>query len=1147
MKQVLLAMAGFLLLSLFSPDASAQDAGITLRMDGAPLEKVIDRVEQQSGYSFIYAKGIVDEQRKIDIDVRNASIETVLDRMFAGTDVAFAIDRRQIVLSKKEAADPVPAKQEDSARKISGRVTDAGTSEPLAGVAVYVSGSSAGVVSGQDGRWSISASDGDVLVFNCMGYVTRTLTVVRGTDVIDVSLQEDRLALEETVIVGFAVQKKVNLTGSVATVNAKAIESVPVSNVVQALQGQVPGLTITQTNGQLDTRPSINIRGLTTIGQGSNGDVLVLIDGVEGDLNTINPQDIDNISVLKDAAASSIYGSRAPFGVILVTTKKGSEGRAVINYNNSFRFNTAVNMPEEMDSYTWALYFNEASNNAGWGDVVGAEQMQRIRDYMAGKISYNTVPDGNKWSSGYELANDNLDYYKVFYKDVTFSQEHNLSVSGGTSKVNWYVSANYLKDNGKMNYGKDGLDRYNLFGKFEAQVTPWMRLSFNSRFVRKNYYRPSRMNDDWFREIGRQSWPVSPLYDPNGILYNDHALGLRDGGESRFETSVSTSQASVVLTPLKGWRIVAEGNYRMTQDYGHQDWRTFAQTAVDGVSTGNRWYANNVTETSVKNDYYNVNAYTDYELAFGSGHYFKVLAGVQAEESRYRNIYARQYGVVVPSISAIDAASGLAEDGSKVAPEVGGGYSSWSTMGVFARLNYNWKERYLLEANLRSDGSSRFRKNSRWGMFPSVSLGWNIAKEDFFSPASPYVSTLKIRASYGSLGNQNTSALYPTYQVMGYAFATGKWLVNGEKPNISWAPGLISQSLTWEKIRSTDIGIDVASFNDRLTLSFDWFMRDTDGMVGPADELPNILGTNVPVTNNTNLRTKGFDFEIMWKDRLRCGLGYSAKFILSDAQGTITKYSNPSGSLNNYYEGMKWGEFWGYETVGIAKTDEEMYNHLASMPEGGQDNLGSDWKAGDIMYRDLNGDGKIDSGEYTLQNHGDLKVLGNTTPRYNFAFDFNFEWKGIDLRIFLQGVGKRQYIQTSRYFFGATSDRWQSMGLTAHMDYFRNDPDHPLGLNLDAYYPRPVWGTDKNRHNQSRWVQDASYMRLKNLQLGYSFPAKLLKPIGLAGLRIYFSGENLLTFTKMTKIFDPETISGVDLGNVYPLSRTYSFGVSITL
>ena len=1147
MKQMLFAVAGFLLLSLFPPGASAQDAGITLQMDDAPLVKVIDSVEQQSGYSFIYAKEIVDEQRKLSIDVRNASMETVLAKMFAGTDVVWTVERRQIVLSRKDVRSTAPGKTAEKPRKISGKILDAATSEPLAGVAVYVSGRQDGAVSGSDGRWSLMASDGDELVFNCLGYVMQTRTVGRGVSAMDIRLQEDRVALDETVVVGFAVQKRVNLTGSVATVDSKAIESVPVQNAVQALQGQVPGLTITQTNGQLDTRPSINVRGLTTIGQGSSGDVLVLIDGVEGDLSTINPQDIDNISVLKDAAASSIYGSRAPFGVILVTTKTGAEGRTVINYNNSFRFNTAVNMPQEMDSYTWAVYFNEASNNAGWGDVVGAEQMQRIRDYMAGRISYNTVPDGNKWSSGYELANDNLDYYKVFYKDVTFSQEHNLSVSGGSSKMNWYVSANYLKDNGRMNWGKDGLDRYNLFGKFEAQATPWMKISFSSRFIRKNYFRPSRMNDDWFREIGRQSWPVSPLYDPNGILYNDHALGLRDGGESRFETSVSTSQAAVTITPLRGWRIIAEGNYKMTQDYAHQDWRTFYQTGVDGVSVGNRWYANNVTESGGKSDYFNVNAYTDYELQSGNGHYFKVMAGVQAEEARYRNIYARQYGVIVPSVSAIDAASGLAEDGSKIAPEVGGGYSSWSTLGVFGRVNYNWKERYLLEANIRSDGSSRFRRNSRWGMFPSVSLGWNIAKEDFFGPASAYVSTLKIRASYGTLGNQNTSSLYPTYSMMGYAFSSGKWIVNGEKPNIAWAPGLISQSLTWEKIRSTDVGLDIGALGNRLTMSFDWFMRDTDGMVGPADELPTILGTNVPVTNNTNLRTKGFDFEIMWKDRLRCGLGYSARFVLSDAQGTITKYSNPSGSLNNYYEGMQWGEFWGYETVGIAKTDEEMYNHLATMPEGGQDNLGSDWKAGDIMYRDVNGDGKIDSGEYTLQNHGDLKVLGNTTPRYNFAFDFNFEWKGLDLRIFLQGVGKRQYIQTSRYFFGATSDRWQSMGLTAHTDYFRDDPDHPLGLNLDAYYPRPVWGTDKNRHNQSRWVQDASYMRLKNLQLGYSFPAKLLKPVGLAGLRVYFSGENLLTFTKMTKIFDPETISGVDLGNVYPLSRTYSFGVSITL
>lgn len=1025
---------------------------------------------------------------------------------------------------------------------VSGRVSDSG-GEPIAGVGVTEDGTVNGTTTDSGGNFRIMVSPDASLTFSSLGFIVQSVKV-NGHGHLHIVLQEDRTILDEVVVVGFATQKKVNLTGAVSTTDSRTFEAVPVQNAVQALQGKIPGLTITQTTGELNTKASINVRGLATVGQGSNGSVLVLIDGVEGDLSMVNPQDIENISVLKDAAASSIYGSRAPFGVILVTTKKGQKGKARINYNNSFRFNTPINMPQEMDSYTWAIYFNEASNNAGWGDVVGAEQMQRIKDYMAGKISYNTIPEGAYWSNGYNLANDNLDYYDVFFKELTFSQEHNVSVGGGSDAVNYYVSANYLSEGGKMEFGGDGLKRYNILGKIEADLRPWLRLAFSSRFTRADYHRPSRMQSEFFQEVGRQSWPISPLYDPNGNLFNDHALNLQNGGQTKQSETITVQQLSFVMKPLAGFRIVADGSYKNTFNNDHVEWNPYWQIAVDGVSKGSEWYQNNVSESSYKTDYYNINIYADYEKGFKKGHYFKVMAGFQAEEFRTRNVYACKFGVMIPEIPTIDTATGLSQSGDEIPPEVSGGYGSWSTVGFFGRVNYNYKEKYLFEANLRYDGSSRFRNDRKWGLFPSFSIGWNIANEDFFSVARSYVNVLKLRGSWGALGNQNTTSFYPTYQTMPYS-SSGSWLINGSQPNISWAPGLISTGLTWEKVQSWNAGVDLGAFDNRLTASFDYFIRDTKDMVGPADELPGILGTAVPVTNNTNLRTRGFEFEIAWRDNIG-SFNYSVRGVLSDAQATITKYSNPSGSLNNYYEGMKWGEFWGYETVGIAKTDDEMNYHLATLPNGGQDNIGNDWGAGDIMYKDINDDGKIDGGAGTLDDHGDLKVIGNTTPRYNYGLDLYIEWKGIDLRAFLQGVGKREYLQTSRYFFGATSDRWQSMGLTAHEDYFRDEPDHPLGLNIDSYYPRPVWGTDKNRQNQTRWVQDASYLRLKNIQIGYTFQGAWTQKAGIDRLRVYFSGENLATFTKMTKIFDPETIEGNSLGNVYPLSRTYSFGVSVT-
>jgi len=1014
----------------------------------------------------------------------------------------------------------------------------------LEGVSVIEVGTMNGTMTDSKGSFSIQVESHSVLQFSYIGYLTKEVTVGKSSN-ISVVLEEDLRFLDEVVVVGFATQKKVNLTGSVAAIDSKAIESVPVQNAVQALQGQISGLYITQNNGQLNTAASINVRGLTTIGQGSSGSALILIDGVEGDLNTINPQDIDNISVLKDAAASSIYGSRAPFGVVLVTTKKGTKGEAQINYNNSFRFNTPINMPHEADSYSWALLFNDSSNNAGWGDVIDAARMQRILDYQSGAISYNTIPEGTFWSTGYSQANDNLDYYDIFYKDVTFSQEHNLSLSGGTDKVNYYVSGNFLEDGGKMKWGGDGLKRYNIFGKIEAQLKPWLKLTYNSRFTRTDYHQPSHMDNNFFQEIGRQSWPVGPLYDPNGILFNDHVLNMQNGGQTKQEGTAVTQQAGIVINPIEGWIIAGDVSYRYNSNMNHVAWTPYWQTAVDGESQGTLWYQNNVSETAWKTDYINANIHTDYEHTWGN-HYFKAMAGFQMEDFHYRNVYAKKDGIILSDFATLDTANGLSQSGEEVPPVVAGGYSSWSTAGLFGRINYNFGERYLVEVNLRYDGTSRFRSDRRWGLFPSVSLGWNIAKENFFKNNVKSISTLKLRASYGQLGNQNTSSYYPTYSTMPYANSQGTWLIDGKQPNISWNPGLISTSLTWETVETYNVGLDFAAFDDRLTLSFDAYIRNTLNMVGPSDELPAILGTSVPYSNNTDLRTKGLELEIGWRDRIGSDFTYGARLIFSDAKGEITKYSNPSGSINNYYEGMEWGSFWGYETVGIAKTQEEMDNHLASLPNGGQSTIGSDWAAGDIMYADLNGDGKIDSGQGTLEDHGDLKIIGNTTPRYNFGLDLNFAWKGIDLRIFLQGVGKRDYCQTSRYFFGSKWEIWQSMCLTQHLDYFRDDPDHPLGLNLDSYYPRPVWGNDKNQVNQTRWIQDASYMRLKNLQLGYTIPMNLTKKIGIDKIRVFISGENLFTVTNMSTIFDPETIDGNSLGNCYPLSKTYAFGLSIT-
>ena len=1038
---------------------------------------------------------------------------------------------------------------------ISGLVKD-NEGEPLPGVSVAVKAgeSISGVVTDINGKYQLKASPNATIEFSFIGFKS-IQQQVGNRKVINVTLEIDNQMLEEVVVVGYGTQKKVNLTGSVSVIDSKAFESVPVANAVQALQGQVPGLNIySNKGGGLNQKQSINVRGIGTIGEGSTGDALILIDGMEADIFSVNPQDIESISVLKDAAASSIYGSRAPFGVVLVTTKKGKAGKAQINYNNSFRLSSPINMPSSLDSYTYALFFNDAGYNSGWGSYnwVSQTRLQRIKDYMDGKISYTTIPlnGSNTWADGYQEGNDNIDYYNLFFKKNVFAHEHNFSVNGGTDKIQYYLSANYLDQDGTLRMGEDYSKRYTMSAKISAQLSRAVSLSSNTRFVRNDFVQPTHMNDSFFSDIGRQCWPVKPLYDPNGNLFDDHVQQMKNGGRKTERNTWLYQQFNLTIEPIKGWRLIGDLSYRYNTQYAHEDLLTISQMGVDGVTKVRSWDENSsVSESSFASDYFNVNLYTDFEKTFAKSHHLKALAGFQAEANNYRNIWAQKIGITYPGKPTINTSTGIDKDGKVIAPNVSGGHNRWSTAGFFGRVNYDFQEKYLVEANLRYDGSSRFRSDDRWGFFPSASLGWNIAREEFFQPATRIMNTLKLRASYGSLGNQNTTALYPTYTVMGTG-TSDKWLMNGVKPNIAWAPALVSYDLTWEKIRTWNVGIDIGLFNNRLTGSFDYFIRNTNDMVGPSEKLPATLGIAVPPSNNTDLRTAGWELELMWKDRLQNGLNYSLRFTLADSRTKITRYSNPSGLIDSFYEGKYCGEIWGYETIGIARTDDEMAEHVGSLVNGGQSALGQDWQAGDIMYSDLNEDGKIDAGARTLDNHGDLKRIGNSTPRYNVGIDLSADWKGFDFRMFWQGTLKRDYFQGSYYFWGANGSQgyWFSTALKGHEDYFRNDESSPLGVNLNSYYPRPLLNTNKNQQCQTKYLQNAAYMRLKNLQIGYTLPRKIVQKMGVQNLRFFASGENLLTITDLVKFFDPETIESGSFahGYAYPLSRTYAFGLNIT-
>ena len=743
---------------------------------------------------------------------------------------------------------------------------------------------------------------------------------------------------------------------------------------------------------------------------------------MERDINTINSQDIESISVLKDAAASSIYGSRAPFGVILITTKGGNkEGKVVVNYNNSFRFSNLIRGKHMMNSVDFASWMNDARTNTGSSVFFENDRMKQIIAYHNatpytpgvrkaddGTLLYAipAKPDNSVWQDGYAYGIDDIDWYNVVYKKTAFAHEHNASVSGGNDKFNYYVSGNYLYNGGFMDMGSDNYKRFNGTAKIGAQLARWIRMNYNMRFTRANYERPSALTNGLYSDMARQGWPVLPLYDRNGYLFSSPspALGLKTGGQDRKETDIIYHQLSFILEPVRNWITHVDFNYKIDNSIRHWDsQRTYNHNVAGEPVIYNQ--NSNVHEDEFKDNYLNFQLYTEYNKSIAEKHNFHIMGGFQCEQLRRTEFGLQRNGIIDPEKSEVDLTNGLSYQGVAITPNVNGARNQWQTAGFFGRINYNYAERYLAELNLRYDGTSKFRSDKMWKLFPSISLGWRVSEENFMKDTKDWLSNLKLRLSYGSLGNQNIDNWYQTYQTIAYRAFTGYWLQNGQKTNTTSAPGLVSSLLTWEKVESYNVGLDFGFINNRLTGSFDYFVRNTKNMVGKAPELPSILGTGVPVTNNTDLRTNGWELQLSWNDQLANGLHYGVTFNLSDSRTKITRYpNNPTNSIDTYIKGRYINEIWGYTTKGIAKSNEEMNAHLSTTD---QSTIGSNWAAGDIMYEDTNNDKQINDGARTITDHGDLKVIGNSTPRFLWGIDLNASWKGFDIRAFFQGVMKR--------------------------------------------------------------------------------------------------------------------------------------------
>ncbi len=1046
--------------------------------------------------------------------------------------------------------------------------------EPAIGATVQEKGNPAtGTATDIDGNFSIKVSSTKAtLVASYIGMESQEVRL-DGRTKVDIHMKENSTILDEVVVVGYGTQKKINATGSVRTIDNEVLESRPISNAVQGLQGAVAGLNITNDGGGAPgSEMNINIRGVGSIGEGSDSKPLVLIDGMEGDLSTINPNDIASISVLKDAAAASIYGSRAPFGVILVTTKGGDRGTRVA-YTGNVRFQQPTRVPEPLDSYTWALMANDAWTNGGGNPMFGTSALQKIKDFQNGKYQYATAANPNatgEWYHDYQ-AWGNTNWYDTYMKKTAVSHEHNLSVTGGGDKMSYYFSGNYLDQEGIFKHADEKYQRLALSGKVNIVFNPYVSFQWTSRLIWTSNDKPSALNALFFHNLGRRM-PTNPEKLPNGEWSPESMIAsLEDGGRQKQNTLQFYNQANLVVTPIKDvdWKIHAEINSRLENNPFTRQFNPIGYTSPTGdyiyysvfnglnpqrkinantgefqinPAAGEKYYEKAFTKVN----YFSTNFYTDYSLSLNDKHNFKFLLGLQTEYYQRQIDRMAHFDILDPNRPFIPSEIG---SDNAINSEVKG---EWSTMGIFARVNYNYMDRYMAEVNVRTDGASRFPKDQRWGWFPSFSLGWNVAQEAFWENLTNVCNYLKFRGSYGVLGNQNTTSFYPYYQKM--VTSGAEVVLDGKQVNKLPVYDPYSTTLTWEKIHNWGVGLDFAFLRSKLQGSVDWYERTTKDMVGPARAFSAAFGGKAPKTNNAEMRTRGWEVELSWRDRINDDWSYSVSASLSDYESVVTKYDSPDNAIDKWYKGKKYGEIWGYEVLGVAKSDKEMAEYLAKHSQSNIDMRGDvigigAWGGGDLMYKDLDNSGSVDPGSKTLDDHGDLRVIGNETPRFAYSFTLEAKWRFIDLRAYFQGIGKRDYFVGSATFFGYGGKSYQVTLFKDHLDYFRYAGSE-LGANLDPYYGR-IRTDGNNVQVCDRFLQDASYLRLKNLTIGFSLPenAKISKYVQKA--RLYFSAENLFTWTKL-KIFDPEALNFSDgdysggAGKTYPQYRTFSVGLELT-
>ncbi|MGQ7871036.1 TonB-dependent receptor [Sunxiuqinia sp. sy24] len=1094
----------FLLAGLMQVSASSysQNARLNLDFQDAQVREVMQAIESQSKYRFAYSSEFIDISQEVDISLREQTIEQTLKALFDGSDISYSIEDRVILLSARQTRSTI-----QQAVQITGKVTDS-TGQPLPGVTVLIKGTARGTVTDFDGKYSIGDVPGNgALMFSFVGMRTEEIMVDNQSS-INLVMVEDAIGLEEVVAVGYGTQKKVNLTGSVATVKAEELANRSTSTTIEALQGAVPGAVVTRGSGlpgQEDFK--IQIRGATSI---NNQPVLVLVDGVSGSLDRVQPEDIESISVLKDAAAAAIYGSRSAGGVILITTKKGAKGKVTVNYNGLYTINKPARMPEPLPMGEIALMQNISRENAGLAANWKPEDIDKINDPNIWYEADPNKPNAWKWFG------DN-NYVDLMINEDVPQQNHNISVSGGQEKLSYRVSTTYFQKQGLLKYGNDDNQRYSMRMNLGSNINKYIRLETDASFYRNNYEQPSYGNMEGNYSNLYKIYTIRglyPLYTPLGNI-TGFASQLTAGTTEVTKDRYQLNSRLYVTDLVKGLKISVVGGLRSDVDRTFSYLKKAPIIGADGSSIigsdnpNDRVYRSSADV--LKKDFQFL---VDYDKSFGK-HTFHGLAGYSFEEYNYTYWNAQANGLVNDNLYSFD----WADISSYKATD---NMQSNAFQAVFGRLTYNYDSRYLFEANVRYDGSSKLAKKDRYQIFPSFSLGWRVSQESWFNV--PFISEAKVRASWGRLGNGDVLGNYDYIAMLN---SSKGLILDGAQSQYIYQGRLASAEKSWETIETSNIGVDLGFFDNKLTMTGDYFVKYNKDMLVNVT-YPSVIGVSVPAFNAGELKTWGWEMSATWKQKVK-DFTYSVSFNLGDSENELVEYygKNVIGEgVNKLIEGMPINSIYGYKTDGYFQTPEEVEGHPYQSSVTG---------VGDVKYVNMNDDDKINAGRQSIEDHGDLVYLGNTSPRYNYGITANAAYKGFDLSIFFQGVGKRNFYVNSMDLMPFAYS-WVNP-YTIHRDYWT--PDNP-----DAYFPRLYERGFHNFKVSDKWVQNGAYVRLKNVQLGYTIPRNITMRAGIEKLRVYFTGQDLWEKTKTLKIYDPEMPQGSSYR--YPFTRGFAFGVNLT-